>query len=380
MINQEKRCVRCVMDTSDPFIVFDNKGICNHCKKFDEVTFKEWPLKERGQERLEEIIDKIKKDGEGKEYDCIIGLSGGLDSSYLAVFLKDYNLRALAVHVDAGWNSELSVYNIEQVVKHCGYNLHTHVINWSDMRNLQLAYLESGVCNQDVPQDHIFFSSLYHFATKNKIRYIISGGNISTESISPDSWHHSAMDSINIRSIYKKFGKKKLENYKTISFFQYYIYYPFFCKMKTIRPLDFIDYNRKDALDTLKNKIGYKEYGEKHCESVFTKFFQNYYLPKRFGYDKRKLHFSSMILSGQIDRNEALKQLGETLYDEENLKQDFKYIAQKLKISEEKLKEFIELPPSSYSCYRNWDSLYKIIKKTQFLFSKLLKKNLSNYS
>ena len=191
-------CTRCVMDTSDSEIVFDEKGVCNHCHQFDNVTSKRWYPNAEGKQKLDEIFSVIRQEGRGKEYDCIIGLSGGVDSSYLALMMKDYGLRPLVVHVDGGWNSELAVHNIEKILKYCNYELFTHVMDWEDMRDLQLAYLKAGVANQDVPQDHAFFSTLYHFAVKNNIRYVISGGNIATESVFPRSWHHSAMDAINL--------------------------------------------------------------------------------------------------------------------------------------------------------------------------------------
>ena len=233
MILSKQVCTRCVMDSSDPEITFDDQGVCNHCHKFDAETSTCWYPNDTGKEKLNQIFDVVREAGRGKEYDCIIGLSGGVDSSYLALVLKDHGLRPLVVHVDGGWNSELAVHNIEQIVKYCGYELFTHVVDWEEMRDLQLAYLKAGVANQDVPQDHIFFSSLYHFAVKNDIRYVISGGNIATESVFPGSWHHAAMDAINLRAIHKQFGVLPLKHYKTISFFEYYVYYPLIKKMKT---------------------------------------------------------------------------------------------------------------------------------------------------
>ena len=219
-------CKNCVMDTSDPEISFDEEGVCNHCHKFNNEISKRWYPSEEGEKKLNTIIHEIKQVGKGKEYDCIIGLSGGVDSSYLALKASAWGLRPLVVHVDGGWNSELAVANIEKILKHCNFDLHTHVVDWSEMRDLQLSYLKSGISNQDVPQDHIFFSTLNHFATANNIKYFLSGGNLATESILPRSWHGPAMDAINLKAIHRKFGKKKLKKYKTISFFEYYIWYP----------------------------------------------------------------------------------------------------------------------------------------------------------
>jgi aminotransferase len=373
-------CTNCVMDITDPEIIFDEKGVCNHCRYFKEVTSRHWFPNDEGKEKLNTIFAKIKKKGKGQNYDCIIGLSGGADSSYLAVILKDYGLRPLAVHVDAGWNSELAVYNIEQIIKHCGYDLHTHVMDWQEIKDLQLAYLKSGVANQDTVQDHAFFASLYHFAAQHNIKYVISGGNISTESVFPKAWHHSAMDAINLKSIHRLFGKRKLSQYKTISFFKYFFYYPFIKAMKVARPLNFMPYNRSEALKFLKEKINYKEYGRKHGESRFTKFFQNYFLPKKFNIDKRRPHLSSQILSGSLTRDEALSELQKPLYDAIELSEDKAYIAKKLEILVDELDGFTYEKGIHYSEYANWDTYYKLMTKVKKLVQKVIGQNVQTYS
>ncbi|MDR9498529.1 MAG: N-acetyl sugar amidotransferase [Hydrogenovibrio sp.] len=373
-------CTRCVMDTTDHEISFDEQGVCTHCHEFDEVTTKRWFPNEEGKKKLEAIFSKIKQAGKNQEYDCIIGLSGGVDSSYLALVMKDYGLRPLVVHVDAGWNSELAVHNIEQIVKYCGYDLHTHVMDWQEIRDLQLAYLKAGVANQDVVQDHAFFASLYHFAVQNNIKYVISGGNIATESVFPKSWHHAAMDAINLKAIHNRFGKRKLQQYKTISFIKYYFYYPFIKGMTVIRPLNFMPYHKGEALEVLKEKVGYKEYGRKHGESRFTKFFQNYYLPSKFNMDKRRPHLSSQILSGELTRAEALEELQKPLYDEVELREDKAYIAKKLKISVEDLDKLVSEPGHDYSEYPNWDSRYQVMLKVKNFVQKVLGRNVKAYS
>ena len=287
-----------------PEITFDEHGVCSHCHRFDDVTSKSWFPGPEGADRLRAIIDRMRADGEGREYDCILGLSGGLDSSILALRTKDWNLRVLAVHVDAGWNTELAVHNIQQIVEYCDFDLHTHVVDWADMRELQLSYLKSGIANQDVPQDHVFFASLYGEASRRGIRYVISGGNIATESVFPASWHGSAMDLWNLHDIHRKFGTTKLKSYPTMGFLRYYLINPYIKRMRVIRPLNFMPYDRAAALAELQERVGYKDYGLKHGESQFTRFFQNHYLPSRFGFDKRLPHLSSMILSGQITRDE----------------------------------------------------------------------------
>jgi len=372
-------CARCVMDTTDLDIRFDEQGVCNHCHEFDQVIAKRWFPNKEGEIQLQNTFSHIKAQGVGNEYDCIIGLSGGIDSSYLAVMLKDRGLRPLVVHVDGGWNSELATYNIEQVVKYCNYDLHTQVIDWEEMRDLQLAYLRSHVSNQDVPQDHAFFASLYHFAVKNKIKYVISGGNIATESVFPRNWHHEAMDAISLHAIHKQYGTMPLRNYKTINIFQYYLYYPYIYGMKTFRPLNFMPYDKKQALEFLENTIGYKDYGNKHGESVFTKFFQNHYLPQKFGYDKRRPHYSSMILSGQMSRQEALEKLAQPLYDPHELIEDKSYVAKKLQISVSELDQLTHAPGVNYRQYANWDSLYSALKKIQRLAERMKGRRISNY-
>ena len=359
------------MDTSDPKISFNSEGVCNHCINFDEVWSLRWFPNEQGKSMLEQTFEGIREKGKGKPYDCIIGLSGGVDSSYLALVLKEYELRPLVVHVDAGWNSELAVHNIEQIVKYCGYELHTHVMDWEEIRDLQVAYLKAGVANQDVVQDHAFFASLYHFAVKNKVKNVISGGNISTESVFPDAWHHDAMDAWNIRSIHMKFGSRKLKFYKTIGFYQYYFYYPFIKGMTVTRPLNFMEYDKESALQVLKQKVGYKEYGRKHGESRFTKFFQNYFLPEKFGFDKRLPHLSSLIHSGQMTRSAAMDELGKPLYEKDELREDMTYVAKKLGLSVAEMEGFIDSEKIDYSEYKNWDKHYRFLSYLKKLVRKI---------
>ena len=373
-------CIRCVMDTFDPKISFDSNGICNHCREFDARAMREWFPNDEKNRRWSALVAQMKVFGRGKEYDCILGLSGGVDSSYLALKVHESGLRPLVMHVDAGWNTELAVANIEALVKYCGFDLHTHVVDWEDMRDLHLAYLRSGVSNQDAPQDHIFFASLYHFATKNNIRYILSGGNLATEGIFPSSWHGSAMDAINLKAIHKEYGDRKLNNYKTISFFDCYVWYPFFKKMRTIRPLNYMPYNKDEAIKELIIRVGYKPYPRKHGESLFTKFFQNYYLPKKFSMDKRRPHFSSLIVSGQMNRTEALTKLDEPLYDLDDLEIDITYLCKKLRISRPQFDDLMDAQIHHYSEFPNWDNHYKWLKRLQGFAQRLLGRNFKVYS
>jgi N-acetyl sugar amidotransferase len=368
------------MDTSDPEIIFDDQGICNHCRHFDEVTRKDWFPNEDGARQWEVIVQQIRLAGQGHEYDCILGLSGGVDSSYLALKVKDWGLRPLVVHVDAGWNSELAVANVEKIVKHCDFDLHTHVVDWEEMRDLHLAYLKAGIANQDVPQDHVFFASLYHFATRNNIRYILSGGNLATEGIFPDAWHGSAMDAVNLKAIHSKYGERPLKTYSVISFFDYYFWYPFIKKMRAVRPLNYMPYDKRQAVAELEQKIGWKAYGRKHGESLFTKLFQNYYLPVKFGYDKRKPHFSSLIVSGQMSREEALVKLAEPLYDPQELEIDIAYFCKKLRINRQQFDGFLSASPHHYTEFPTWDRRYRLLKRIQRLVQVITGKRVNLYS
>ena len=380
MTREYQVCTRCVMDTTDTEIVFDAQGVCNHCIRFDTVVRAQWFPNEEGARRLEQMITRIKADGVGKPYDCILGLSGGVDSSYLAVKAKEWGLRPLVVHVDGGWNSELAVANIEKIVKYCSFDLHTHVVDWDEMRDLQLSYLRSGVANQDVPQDHAFFASLYHFATKHRIRTVLSGGNLATESIFPASWHGDAMDERNLRAIHKRFGREKLRTYSTIGFFSYFFWYPFVVGMRTARPLNFMPYDKASAIAYLESTIGWRAYPRKHGESLFTKFFQNHYLPLKFGYDKRRPHLASLIVSGQMSRDEAMRQLELPLYDPDELEQDIIFFCKKLQITRPEFDALMAAKIHHYSEFPNQDRMYQTVKRLQQFAERLLGRRVKVYS
>lgn len=364
------------MDTSDPLIQFAENGQCNHCARFDALSPKVWLRGETAARKLLSTLDDIKVAGRGKRYDCVLGLSGGVDSSYLALKAFEWGLRPLVVHVDAGWNSELAVANIEKIIAHCNFDLFTHVIEWEDMRDLQLSYLKSGIANQDVPQDHIFFATLYRFATKNGISSVLSGGNFATESVFPAAWHHSAMDAINLKAIHKKFGSSRLRNYKTISFFDYYFRFPILRGMKVHRLLNMIEYNKKDALNILERTVAYKSYPRKHGESLFTKVFQNYYLPEKFGFDKRRPHLSSLILSAQISRADALAELAKPLYGPRELEEDLDFLCRKLEISREDFESLLKIGNLDYREFSNWDFFQAAAKTVAGFLEKVLRKKL----
>jgi asparagine synthase (glutamine-hydrolysing) len=373
-------CTRCVMDGSDPTITFDNEGVCSHCREFELQNRLVWFPNEEGAHRLERIVERIKKAGRDKPYDSLLGLSGGVDSSYLALQLHKWGLRPLVVHVDAGWNSELAVDNIERIVKHCGFDLHTHVVDWEDMRDLQLAYLRAAVANQDIPQDHIFFASLYHFAIERGIKTIFSGGNIATEGIYPATWEGNAMDGRNLQAIHRRFGQRRLKHYRTIGLFDYYVHYPFVRRMRTLRPLNYLPYNKVDAIAELHKTVGWRAYDRKHGESFFTKWFQNYYLPTRFGFDKRRPHLSSLIVSNQMTREEALETLERPLYQPEDLENDIEFLTKKLRISRAEFDELMAVPPRHHTEFPNWDGTVDSIQRWKSRYERVMGRPLRIYS
>lgn len=364
-------CTRCIMDTSDPDIEFDGDGVCNHCRNFDINISKQWLPNDEGKVRLQTIVDKIKKDGAGKQYDCILGLSGGVDSSYLALMAKKFGLRPLAVHVDTGWNRDVGMSNIENIVKVLNIDLFTHVVDWEEMRDLQVAYLKSGVENQDTPQDHVIFAALYRFAMDHHIRFVLSGSNYATESVLPTAWGHDAMDLRQLKAIHKLFGIRKLKTYPTVNFFMYRFYYPYIKKMQVVDILNYIPYDRENAIKTLQQEVGFKDYGKKHYESQFTKFFQGYFLPVKFGYDKRKAHFSSLILSGQMTREEALSKIAEKTYSEETLKNDRDFIIKKLGLSQQSFIDIMAAPNKSFMDYPTSVKLRRTLSKIKDLVRNL---------
>lgn len=354
-------CSRCVMDTSDPLIKFDEKEVCNHCHRFDSFVVPQW--QNCTKEKLDSKIQQIKRECKDKDYDCIIGLSGGVDSSYVLHYMKvNYDLRILAVHIDAGWNTQTANENIKKLVNKLQIPLHTITIDWEEMRDLQVAFLKSGVANCDTPQDHAFFASLYGYAVENNIRYVLSGFNLATESIFPTSWVHSSIDSIQLKDIHRKFGTIPLKDYPIVGFFKYWFYYPFVKKFRVISPLNYISYSKKEAIRILNEVYGWQNYGEKHEESLWTKFFQSYFLIKKFGYDVRKPYYSSLILSGEMTREEALKALT-NMPSERSLQQTLEIVLEKLKLTPQQWQSIMESPKKDYTEYANNHKLYLLKQK-----------------
>lgn len=364
MNNKYQICTRCVMDSIVEEIKFDENGVCNFCHYFDKnvrSTLQQSQSDKNGK-LLQKIIKIIKNNSKGKKYDCVLGLSGGLDSSYLAYLAVNQGLHFLAVHVDTGWNSKISEYNVKNVVDKLGLDLEIFSIDWEEMRDLQLAFYKASIKNCEIPQDHAFLAALYQIANKYKIQYILLGTNLATESILPKSWGHSAADLVYFNAINKRFGNGKLQRYPTLNFWQRYFYCFLIKGIREVCLLNYTSYTKATVKDILIQKIGWQDYGYKHFESVLTRFFQGYYLPTKFGIDKRRAHLSSLILSKQLTREEALEELKKQIYSTEQLQKDKKYISEKLGITLDEWEKILSLPPRNDEEFPSSDMLFKIKK------------------
>lgn len=353
-------CSNCVMDTTDSKIIFDKDGFCDHCVNFLDKTKKQW--EKLTPNKLKKITDNIKLNKKKSEFDCILGLSGGIDSSYLLhKIVSEYNLNPLVFHVDAGWNSQISSNNIQRLVEKLKLELFTEVINWREMKDLQISFFKSGVPHIDTPQDHAFFATMYRFANKYKINYILTGANLSTECVrNPKEWMYYQSDNIQLLDIHKKFGKEKLLTFPLTSVLWHKVYLPYIKNINVIKPLDYIDYNKKDAVEELKKIYNWQPYAQKHFESRFTQFYEKYWLYERFGFDTRKVQLSSLILTNQITRDEALEILKKKPYDENTIHLDIKFICDKLEISKEDFNVFFEGPKKTYKDYKNSSYIYEM--------------------
>ncbi|MCY1151250.1 MAG: N-acetyl sugar amidotransferase [Sphaerochaetaceae bacterium] len=347
-------CTNCVMDNTDSKIVFDEKGVCDYCNSYYTDLLPNWTPNENNDKKLEEIAKKIRKDGKNKEFDCIIGLSGGVDSSYLAYIAKEkMKLRPLIYTVDTGWNLNVAVENIEKIVKKLDLEMYTEVINWEEMRDLQLSFFKAQVPYQDLPQDHVIFAGLYNYAMKNKIKYVLTGSNNATEFVRPPiEWVH-LNDLRLIKDIHNTYGEVKFKTIPLCSMFKYKLLYQYIKGMKRVAPLDYIPYNKKIVERELNEKFGWEKYENKHYENILTRFYEGYYLPTKFGYDKRKSYLSNMILTKEITRDEALAVLKQSPYDEQLIQDDLEYIAKKLGISKKEFEKIINGKNKTYKDYKN---------------------------
>jgi len=356
-------CSNCVMDTSDSKIHFDDRGWCDYCCHFHSTILPHWHPDEESKRRLFDEAEKIRQDGKGREFDCIIGLSGGPDSSYTAFIAKEMlGLRPLLFHVDAGWNTDQAVGNIEALINGLGLDLYTEVIDWEEMKDLQVAFLKSQLPHQDIPQDTAFFSALYRFARTNGIKYVVTGGNYSTECCrEPEEWGaYPGIDKTFILDIHRKFGRRPLRTFPIVDVFTSKIFYKYFLGMKVFKPLDLVPYIKKDAERELEQRFGWKKFQHKHHESRFTRFLEDYWLPTKFGYDRRRAHFSSLILTNQMTREEALERIATPELDAHFIECEFEYVAHKLDLSVDELRTIFQGERRHVSDYRSKRALVEM--------------------
>jgi len=348
------------MDTiADPDITFDDKGICNYYYEYQERAknrlFNADPTK------LDEIISKIKRAGAGKDYDCLIGISGGVDSTYVAYLTKELGLRPLAVHFDNGWNSELAVKNIENILNKLGIDLFTYVIDWEEFKSLQLAFLRASTPDAEIPTDHAIFALLFKIASEHNIKYILNGNNFATESVMPRTWSYGHIDWKYVKEINNRFGDSGLSTYPKLTPLNF-SYYTLVKRIRIVSILNYINYQKHDAMELLQTKLGWKYYGGKHYESIYTRFFQGYMLPVKFKIDKRKAHLSTLIFSGQMSREQALAELEKPIYPEELFREDYEFVLKKLSLSESEFSKIMALPAKTFRDYPNSSNYMKLLR------------------
>ena len=368
--NTYQMCSKTVMDTTDSEITFDQNGVCNHYHEFMKLAPSQLYQGLETDLKLEILVEQIKKAGSKSDYDCICGISGGVDSSYVAYLSKQLGLRVLTVHFDNGWNSELAVKNIENIVKNLKFDYKTWVVDWEEFKDLQIAFLKASVANAEIPTDHAFLAAIYRLCSKHNIKYILSGSNFATEGILPKSWGYNAKDIKHIKAIHKRFGSVPFKTYPLLGFKKEF-YYTYVKGIKMVRLLNYVNYIKSDAMKIIESNLGWRNYGGKHHESIFTKFFQSHILPVKFNIDKRKAHLSTLICSGQITREQALIELNKDLYSAESLKSDRDYVIKKLGLSESEFQSIMDSSPKSYTEYPNDE------KKLKFIYSvyyKLIKR------
>ena len=347
-------CAKCVMDTTDPNIQFDEEGVCNHCRSYDRIVGEAVFTGEDGQQKLSAIVADIKREGANKKYDCIIGVSGGVDSTYVAYKVKELNLRPLAVHLDNGWDSELAVKNIENTLTKLDIELYTHVIDWPEIRDIQLSFLKASTPDAEVPSDHAINALMYQTAKRLGVKYMIFGDNHRTETHLPSAWSRGHLDWKYIKSVHKQFGSVPIKTFPHLNF---KIQLHGYGELQKIDILNYLDYVKKDAMEVLQKELGWKYYGGKHYESIYTRFYQGYILPQKFGYDKRKAHLSSLICSGQTTRAEALRELENETYPADLQEQDREYVIKKLGLTEESFEAIMNLPKKTFWDYDSYARL-----------------------
>lgn len=346
-------CTRCIMDTTVPDIQFDDEGVCNYCKQCAERMRNELHYDAAGQKSLELLVDEIKRKGAHSDYDCLVGVSGGVDSTYVAYLVKKrFGLRPLAVHLDNGWDAELAVSNIEQILKRLNIDLYTYVLDWEEFKDLQVSFLKASIANAEIPTDHAIGAILYRVAAAKGISYVITGGNIVTEAIMPAVWMSDNRDLRLIKAVHRKFGRVKLKTYPQLSIVDW-AYYTFIKGIKYVQILNYVPYVKAEAKRVLCDELGWRDYGGKHYESIYTRFFQSYILPRKFGIDKRKAHLSTLIMSGQITRDEALAEMEKPTCSPGQLEEDGEYVMKKLGLGYDEFAKIMTAPAKSFSDYPN---------------------------
>ena len=363
-------CTNCVMDTTDSKITFDDKGVCDHCNTYYDKILPNWNPNEKGQAELDKIVEGIKKEGKGKDFDCLMGMSGGIDSSFLLYkMVTEFGLRPLVFHVDAGWNSQEAVNNIERIVDGLDLDLFTDVIDWEEMKDLQLSLFKSGVSHIDTPQDHAFFATMYKFAEKYKVRHILTGANYSTECVrNPLEWMYYQSDSVQLLDIHHRFGRRPLEKFPVTSILRHKLYLRYVKRIQVVSPLNYMPYLKSEAMQFLMDEFGWQPYPQKHFESRFTRFYEGYWLPTKFGFDVRRVQYSSLILTNQMLRTDALERLNSPPLEQAVIEQETAFVAAKLGISVDELVGYHSAPNKSFRDYRSQESVYMLGARVMRLF------------
>lgn len=361
-------CQRCVMDTTDRDILFDAHGNCNHCENFIQILSKESYIAGQSEEKWQSLLATIKERGKGKQYDVLVGISGGVDSCYTAHLCKEYGLRPLLMHVDNGWDTEISVKNVKKMVEKLGFDYVSYVIDWNEFREIQLAFLKSSIVDLEMPTDIAILAANYKIASEYDIPSILSGGNYSGEGILPLEWgYHVYTDMKLYKHIVKKYSKVRLKKVPTVGFWGNF-YYKFFKKIKSFYPLNYVPYDKDKARVFLMENYDWEYYGGKHHESKITAFWQSYAMPVKYNMDYRKATYSSQICSNQLTRDEALERLNELPYKEAELENDKKFIAKKFGISLEEFEKYLSMPPKTYKDFPNQK---KMIERFYGLYRKM---------
>lgn len=355
-------CSRCVMDTTDEDIQFDEHGVCQRCREYEERILMDWNHGKGHEAELQDLIAKIKKSGKGKKYDCILGLSGGLDSTYmLHLAVKEWGLHPFVFHIDCGWNLPVAEDNIRKVCNGLGVELHIEKMDWNELREMQLAWFRTGMEMLDAPQDHAFIALIDRFSRELGVKYIMNGYNICTEIVAdPVSWTSDGGptgDGTYMKDVIKKYCRIPIKNYTFTSGFKHKFWIPYVLGVKTLKPLNLVEFTKKQMVDTLVREYGYEPYGQKHFEDLLTKFLEGFWMPKRFGHDIRRAQLSSLVVTGQMTREEALKILEQPPVTEEEGKEMFKEVAKRLEISENELQKFFEMPKCTEK-FKSQETLY----------------------